>query len=983
RFLGAVSRSGISDFLLRQTRERLLGIEGIVETGMDLGAAPALEAILRKIVELAARLTGARYGALAVLGEEGEIDRFVTRGIDEATGESIGRPPESMALLGELLREGKTLRLKDLARHPKFSGFPPHHPVMRSLLGVPIRYRDRVIGDLYLADKQGADEFSEEDETLALAFSTQAALAIENARLYAETRERLRHTETLLAVSQAVGSTLDLTEVLRRTVREIVRALGADVGGAYLLTPSRDGVTALAGYRVPKDLFEGLSSPPLLLDHPLIKELRESKRPICSGDSRADPRFDYPLLRLLPHKSVLMSPMWLKDEIIGGFAIGWFREAHTFTAEELRLVEGITRQVAVAIENARLLEAERQARTQLAISETRYRELFEDVIDIVYVHDLDGKILAINKAGVRASGYTEEELLRMNIAQLMAPEELARNKELMRRMVAGERVSEFFTAEFIRKDGTRGFRECSGRLVVKDGVPVALQGVARDVTVRRKLEQRHAAFDEIVKELAAEEDLEQIFSLIGERICQLLGTDSAAFVLVEGEELVLRGSYGLDGPLPGGERRKISESRVGRVVLTRKPHAASDMSVDPHWRDSAVVTQLGYRAILEVPIILQGEVVGVLGALHRSPRAFSSEDMVLLASLAGHTAIALDRTNLVRELKSRLRETQTLLTVSQAVGSTFDLTETMRRVAQQTARALGADMAGAYLADPDGSVLRPLAGYHVPKPLLDGFVKFPIRLKGHRFLEAAWESKTPVYSSDAPADPRIHRETFERFPHRSVLFFPMIVKGEPIGGLFVIWWEEKHHFAPEELRLVEGISRQAALAVENARLFASQQEEAEISGALLKLAEAVGGLQDLDSVLQTVVRVTPQLLGLTRCGLFLLDPAKGVLIPTAAWGLSETLRPAFLALKGAPQIPAVAEAVKSQEPVAVEDASLETWIPRTVATALDIRSMLIIPLLSGGRLMGTMAVDTPGAAHAFTAKQIAIARGIAAHAAVA
>ncbi|MBI4011603.1 MAG: GAF domain-containing sensor histidine kinase [Candidatus Rokubacteria bacterium] len=159
--------------------------------------------------------------------------------------------------------------------------------------------------------------------------------------------------------------------------------------------------------------------------------------------------------------------------------------------------------------------------------------------------------------------------------------------------------------------------------------------------------------------------------------------------------------------------------------------------------------------------------------------------------------------------------------------------------------------------------------------------------------------------------------------------------------------------------------------------------EAEISKALLGLAEALAGLQSLDRLLEAVTQLAPQLLGVKRCGLFRFDPEKEILIPTKAWGLSEELRPAFLALRGAPAIPAVVKATQSLEPVVVEAEVLHTLIPRKVATALDIRSMLVIPLVSGGRLIGTMGLDSPGVAHAFTPKQIAIARGIAAQAAVA
>ncbi len=157
----------------------------------------------------------------------------------------------------------------------------------------------------------------------------------------------------------------------------------------------------------------------------------------------------------------------------------------------------------------------------------------------------------------------------------------------------------------------------------------------------------------------------------------------------------------------------------------------------------------------------------------------------------------------------------------------------------------------------------------------------------------------------------------------------------------------------------------------------------EVVEAFLKLAETVAVLRSLDHVLETVAAMALQLLGVTRCGLFLYDPRSGVLVPTKAWGLPEELTPEFLALRGAPVIPAVVEAVESREPVVVTPDALDTWLPPRLTRALDIRAVLVIPLVSGGRLMGTMSLDTPGVARGFTAEQIAIARGIAAHAAVA
>jgi GAF domain-containing protein len=494
---------------------------------------------------------------------------------------------------------------------------------------------------------------------------------------------------------------------------------------------------------------------------------------------------------------------------------------------------------------------------------------------------------------------------------------------------------------------------------------------------------RQAAFGDILRELAVADDFERLFALIGERICRLLGTDSASLMLVEDGVLVLRGSYGVEDAMRAAPPRPVAGSRAGRVVLTGRVHASADLRADPDWRRARVVTELGYRALLEVPLSVRGEVVGVLAALHKAPRVFSDEDVRLLTALAEHAAVALEQSHLRGALRARLRETETLLSVSQAVGTTLDLTEVLRRVARETARAVGADAAGAFLADADEASLRPVAGYHVPPDLRDPAGEFPVALRGHRFFEEAWTTRRAVTAADAAADGRLQPALRARFPARSLLFVPMVAKEAPIGGLLLAWWAEGRVLSAQELRLVEGIGRQAGLAAANARLFAVQQEDAEVARALLTLAEATGALQELGRVLDTVAWVTPQLLGLRRCGVFLWEAATGRLVPTAAWGLAPELAPAFAALAGSPRIPAVLRTIETQEPVVVDAAAVPTAIPTGISESLDIRSVLLLPLIASGRLMGTMAVDSPGVPHVFTAKQIAIARGVAAHAAVA
>jgi PAS domain S-box-containing protein len=174
-----------------------------------------------------------------------------------------------------------------------------------------------------------------------------------------------------------------------------------------------------------------------------------------------------------------------------------------------------------------------------------------------------------------------------------------------------------------------------------------------------------------------------------------------------------------------------------------------------------------------------------------------------------------EMTMLNEETRHRLREMETLLAVSQVIGDDVPLPEMLRRVARATAQSLGADMVGAYTSDADHNCLRAVAGYHVPPALLESFRTHPIPLRGHPAVEAMWHGQRAIYSSDAANDGRFQEQILDRWPARSLLFSPMIVDGAPLGALVAVWWRDAHTFTTTELRIADGVGRQAAMAVKH------------------------------------------------------------------------------------------------------------------------------------------------------------------------
>ena len=207
-------------------RDRL---DGLVEAMLTVTSGLELDATLKAIVRTATELVDARYGALGVRGLGQEFVGFITEGMDDETRARIGPPPEGLGVLGVLVDEPKPIRLDDIGRHPASVGFPANHPPMRTFLGVPVRIRDEVYGNLYLTEKADGQPFSEDDEVLAEALAAAAGIAIDNARLY----EQSRAQQSWIAATRDIATELlrgDEPAQVFRLIADQARDLnGADV----------------------------------------------------------------------------------------------------------------------------------------------------------------------------------------------------------------------------------------------------------------------------------------------------------------------------------------------------------------------------------------------------------------------------------------------------------------------------------------------------------------------------------------------------------------------------------------------------------------------------------------------------------------------------------------------------------------------------------------------------------------------------------
>jgi len=381
---------------IREQRGSLVGddrLRALVATGILLHSELTLEALLERLVETAVELTGATYGALGVIDQAGvALDEFITVGIPPDRIATIGELPRGRGVLGALIRDHETLRLRNLAADPRSVGFPPGHPPMATFLGVPIVLRGTSFGNLYLTEKAGGDEFSDEDEEIVYLLAAQAAVAIENARLYESSRQWSRQLESLNEVSEALATQSDLAQLFELAASRLCELLDARV--VMIQIPASDGVSLTVAAASGEHASELVGRTLELLRSKSGRTLTR-KRSERIDSVIDDPEVDQSVPRLVDASAALYVPLMVRDRA-AGVIVAYDKRGvdHRFSDADMRITQAFASRAAVAIDLSErvgreavrgLLEGQEIERTRIA------REL----------HDETGQALASILLGLK------------------------------------------------------------------------------------------------------------------------------------------------------------------------------------------------------------------------------------------------------------------------------------------------------------------------------------------------------------------------------------------------------------------------------------------------------------------------------------------------------------------------------------------------------------------------------------------------------
>lgn len=443
----------------------------LLNAGLEISSDLELPLVLQRIVDLAAHLTGAQYAALGVIGPAGGITEFVTSGVSQKQRQAIGHIPVGKGILGLLIREPKLIRLHDIQQHAESVGFPPNHPPMKSFLGAPVRARGVVFGNIYLTEKQVGD-FTSDDEESLLVLATQAGVAIQNSRIYEQTRLQARRLAAVREITAVIleGETDDdtLLQLIARTARE----LG---DGAVATIATRGESQDELVIRVADGGYAGdLVAMSLPLQDSISGAVMQSGKPVITVDAAADSRTYQPMVEMGHMGPAAFVPLVRAGSAFGTLTVSRLPGAPEFADEQIELIQTFAAQASLATEYSRL---QRQMR-RLAVSDERERiatELHDGVIQGLFAMGLNLQATAVMIPDPNVQKRIEEVIIQLDgaIRDLrnyifgLRPGALA-DRQLQQTL--GDMAREFQAAAQIRVD-----------LSVDDATAAELAGRASDV----------------------------------------------------------------------------------------------------------------------------------------------------------------------------------------------------------------------------------------------------------------------------------------------------------------------------------------------------------------------------------------------------------------------------------------------------------------------------------------------------------------------
>jgi GAF domain-containing protein len=989
--------------LFESEARRVAQLDAMRVLALTLTAERDLDVLLESIVMGAAELTQAQGAALYLVDEtRGDL---VARISHRLPRNYVGyRLPLGEGLAGRIARDGEPMMLANYAtwdhRAAVYEGDPPAR-----VLGVPLKWQDRVLGVINLLREMDRPLFTQEELRLANLFATQAAIAMENARLVSALQRRVRAQQAHSDLSATLLETTDPQAIIERATTAATRALETEIASLFL--QDETGMLAVKGHAgpVPPQLLKVRIAPD---SNSVTATVFRTRAPFAwSASDPASTQTVLPLTKLAGFHAGLAVPMTVSEQVVGVITVNTHGERQ-FDDADTQTLQLLANQTASALERARYFEQVQRRANELDL-------LFEGFRATASTLDPDEVITRLMEQLVRALDVTSAYFIQPHPSRAQWQQT---HEYLAPAAHAGERTSD------VRAWDTEALSALLD--VLAQGVQVAQQsetalaGPLREymrahrvhtilrIPLRASAEligyvslwetraPRHWTGDEIrfvqtmasqaaaalinarlyqaaqtrTRELHALHEASRLLnaSLDVQTICEtsvdslrdILGYHHVSIYFVEGGALQMQVQRGYDSPF---HVLQLDRGIIARAVQTREVVFLPDVDEEPGY----LAALSNAQSEIALPLMAGERVLGVLNvetlqgeALTSGRPELTESDVQLLKTFANQLTVAMENARLFQETQQQLVRVHTLHAAAQAVNADLQLEAVLEQVVDQFIAALDVD--SCTISEFDGS-------RHEAITLLDRDplpeAHAPV---GSRFPMSATEIELMVHSHGTAHafrgdDPGLNGDIqalLARFAWRAVVIAPLIAKGEALGYVELGERKRERTFDADELRLAESLANQAAIAIQNARLYGDAQQRLQETETLYRFARELGATLDIHTLGTRALEAASRLTAFDSGEVSLLRESDGALVPLVMTGMfpvvpEEAILPRGVGISG--------WVVEHGRAVRLGDVTRD---PRYFPLSEDICSEICLPLRIGPRVIGVLNLEAR-AADAFDA----------------
>lgn len=756
---------------------------------------------------------------------------------------------------------------------------------------------------------------------------------------------------------------------------------------------------------------------------PGIRWLQEHRKPLLIRDmERESPPFT-PTVIGQATRSVILVPLVADRDLIGILSVQ-HAEPNVYTEDDLRILSALAAQGALAIRKAQAYEAEQRRSQQLAAIARITQQvgvlrdlptLFQLVVDVIretfgyyYValFTLDPRTgkLGFQSAssatgrsccfqvelGEGITGYvaeTGQPVLANDVTKepRYRPVELLEEtrSELCVPLVAEGRVVGLLD---VQSDRLNAFtqEDLATMQTVATQVAVAIHEAQLYDRERKRARQLAAVSEvgrKIVSILNLDAMLDEVVDLVSEQFAyphvHVFTVDAA-----QGEVVYRAGTAPADAVSSHLRFRLEDEGIVPWVARTGEPLVVNDVQADSRYR---AIPNIGdIRSELALPLRFGKQILGVFDLQSQERDAFDPEDLPVLQALADQIAVAVRNATLFAAQEEETWVSTVLLQVAEAVGQQTSVEDVIGAVVRVVPLLVGVNRCTIFLLDRATGEFCAEEGYSTARGAAPGLSGLCLRPSDVPLLARIAASRTAVVVSDEELETWIPADLVRAYGIRHLAAYPLVARGEIRGCMAVEFSDAAWPPSTRTMSIVSGVANQTATAIESAQLYDALQEEAYVSNALLQVAESINAAVDMDEALAAIVRITPILVGVDRCMIFLWDEHRRRFTPAQQYGVARPLEADFAALAfDAAEFPLLGELANRKEPLIIPDAAQSDLVPQDLARRFGIRSLLALPLQTKGDLLGAMLVDFQGMEHHFPENRMALLTGIASQTAMA